>query len=102
MIELKIIEPSNSPYCSPVVMIAKGDGGYRLAIDFRILNSITVFDSEPMPTIEHDLHKFINAKLITELFFMNGNTERAQCALSLVCIPQEMEMKGSEKNKTSL
>ena len=24
-------------------------------------------------------------------FFMNGNTERAQCALSLVCIPQEME-----------
>ena len=22
---------------------------------------------------------------------MNGNTERAQCALSLVCIPQEME-----------
>ena len=23
-------------------------------------------------------------------FFMNGNTERAQCALSQVCIPQEM------------
>ena len=35
-------------------------------------------------------------------FFMNGNTERAQCALSLVCIPQEKEKKGSEKNKTSL
>ena len=35
-------------------------------------------------------------------FFMNGNTERARCALSLVCIPQEMEKKGSEKNKTSL
>ena len=30
-------------------------------------------------------------------FFMNGNTERAQCALSLVCIPQEIE-----KSKTSL
>ena len=67
MIELKIIEPSNSPFCSPVVMIAKGGGSYRLAIDFRALNSITVFDSESMLTIEHDLHKFINAKLITEL-----------------------------------
>ena len=33
------------------------------------------------------------------LFFMNGNTERAQCALSLVCIPQEMGKKGSKKNK---
>ena len=35
-------------------------------------------------------------------FFMNGNTERAQCALSLICIPLEMEKKGSEKSKTSL
>ena len=33
---------------------------------------------------------------------MNGNTERAQYALSLVCIPQEKEKKGSEKNKISL
>ena len=32
-------------------------------------------------------------------FFMNGNTEQAQCAPSLVCIPQEMEKKGSEKSK---
>ena len=30
---------------------------------------------------------------------MNENTEWAQCALSLVCIPQEMGKKGSEKNK---
>ena len=36
------------------------------------------------------------------VFFMNGNAERAQCALSLVCIHQEKEKKGSEKNKTSL
>ena len=35
-------------------------------------------------------------------FLMNGNTERAQCALSLVCIPQEKEKKGSEMNKTNL
>ena len=35
-------------------------------------------------------------------FFMKRNTEQAQCALSLVCIPQEKEKKGSKKNKTSL
>ena len=35
-------------------------------------------------------------------FLMNGNTERAHCPLSLACIPQEKEKKGSEKNKTSL
>ena len=31
---------------------------------------------------------------------MNVDTERAQCTLSLVCIPQEKEKKGSEKSKT--
>ena len=32
---------------------------------------------------------------------MNGNTERAQRDLSLVCIPQEMGKKSSEKTKKS-
>ena len=30
---------------------------------------------------------------------MNGNIERAQCALSRVCIPQEKEKKGNQKKK---
>ena len=40
------------------------------------------------------------AKLFFFFFFLNGSTEQAQCALSQVCIPQEKEKKGSEKNKT--
>ena len=43
-----------------------------------------------------------NILIKNHFFFLNGNTKRAQCALSLVCIPQEKEKKGSEKNKTSL
>ena len=31
---------------------------------------------------------------------MNGNTERAQCGISRVRIPQEKEKRGNEKNKT--
>ena len=67
LFELGIIEPSQSPYCSPVVMIKKPDNSFRLAQDFRALNLITVFDAEPMPNIEDDLHKFSNAKFISEL-----------------------------------
>ena len=67
LIELGIIEPSQSPYCSPVVMIKKPDNSYRLAQDFRALNSITKFDAEPMPNIEDDLFKFNNAFFISEL-----------------------------------
>ena len=67
LLELQIIEPSDSPYCSPVVMIRKPDKSFRLAQDFRALNSITKFDAEPMPNIEDDLYKFNNAKFITEI-----------------------------------
>lgn len=67
MLELGIISPSNSPYCSPVVLVRKGDSSYRITQDFRALNSVTIFDAEPMPCIDHDLHKFTNAKFLSEL-----------------------------------
>ena len=67
LLELGIIEPSSSPYSSPPIMIKKPDKSYRLAIDFRMLNAITWFDAEPMPTLEEDLHKFSSAKYISEL-----------------------------------
>ncbi|RUS75619.1 hypothetical protein EGW08_016612 [Elysia chlorotica] len=48
MIEAGIIEPSNSPYCSPSVIVSKRDGSNRYCIDFRALNNISIFDAEPM------------------------------------------------------
>ena len=70
MLEMGIIEPSVSEYCSPSVMVEKAGKGpkeYRLTNDFRALNSITRFDAEPMPLIEADLHKFSAAKYFTEI-----------------------------------
>ena len=72
MLALDIIEPSTSPYCSPVVLIKKEDGSWRLCIDFRNLNDFTVFDAEPMPTISESLHEFNNAKFFTELDLCKG------------------------------
>ncbi|XP_041452935.1 uncharacterized protein LOC121406002 isoform X3 [Lytechinus variegatus] len=53
MLTMEIIEPSQSPYASPIVLIDKKDGSKRFCIDFRTLNRMTVFDAEPLPDPEH-------------------------------------------------
>ncbi|XP_069992741.1 uncharacterized protein [Penaeus vannamei] len=72
MLKLGIIEPSNSPYCSPVVLVRKSDQTWRFCIDFRGLNDITSFDCEPMPTIEDALGNFSNDVYFSELDLTKG------------------------------
>lgn len=62
-----IIQRSSSQHCSPVVMVPKPDGSYRMAVDYRRLNAATVFHAEPGCNIEEDLHKFAGAKFFSEL-----------------------------------
>ena len=50
-----IIEPSESEYSSPVVLVKKKDSTPRLCIDYRRLNKIIVKDHYPLPLIEDQL-----------------------------------------------
>lgn len=52
LLELGIIEKSNSAYSSPLLLVKKKDGTFRPCIDYRDLNKITVFDAEPIPDVE--------------------------------------------------
>ena len=67
MIELGVIERSESPYCSPVIRVKKKDNTNRFCIDFRVLNKITVFDAEPMPSMEQIFIKLAGYKFISKL-----------------------------------
>lgn len=50
-----LIEDSNSPWASPVVMVRKIDGTYRFCVDFRKLNSVTITDAHPLPRVDASL-----------------------------------------------
>jgi len=52
MLKWGIIEPSNSAYASPIVVVRKPNWSNRVCVDFRKLNKITIFDPEPMPKPE--------------------------------------------------
>ncbi|XP_037781090.1 uncharacterized protein LOC119577581 [Penaeus monodon] len=72
MRELRVIEPSTSAYCSPVVLVKKADNSWRFCVDFRSLNDISLFDAEPMPTMEEALGSFVGDSYFTEIDLCKG------------------------------
>ncbi|GFV58536.1 retrovirus-related Pol polyprotein from transposon 412 [Trichonephila clavipes] len=42
-----VIEPSSSPWASPIVLVRKKDGSTRFCMDYHWLNNVTKKDSYP-------------------------------------------------------
>jgi hypothetical protein len=47
-----IIQPSESPWNAPIVIVAKKNGDIRMCVDYRKLNSVTKKPIYPIPTTQ--------------------------------------------------
>jgi len=62
-----VVQPSKSPWSIPVMLVPKKDGSYRVVIDFRALNEVTVNDAYPQPRAQAILDSLRDARFISTL-----------------------------------
>jgi hypothetical protein len=72
LLDSGIIRESVSNFASPVILVKKKTGDYRLCVDYRALNKKTVKNIYPMPNIEEQLTKLAGKVYFTSLDCSQG------------------------------
>ena len=72
MAEKDLIEPSTSPWSSPVIAVPKKKGGIRICIDYRKLNQVTIPDSQPLPRCQDCLDALGGSKWFSTMDLRSG------------------------------
>ena len=92
LLKIGCIEPANSPYASPLVLVRKPDGSLRLCVDYRTINKDTIPDRYPLPRVDELIDAIGAQKAVyfTTLDLMRGYhqvkmTEESKAKTTFVC-----------------
>ncbi|UYV64801.1 hypothetical protein LAZ67_3002029 [Cordylochernes scorpioides] len=72
MLKNNIIEPAIGEYASPITLVKKKNGTFRMCVDFRKLNEHIPVDPQPIPLIEAVIEKLSKAKYFSSLDLSNA------------------------------
>ncbi|KAE8965393.1 hypothetical protein PR001_g28749 [Phytophthora rubi] len=91
LLETKLVEHSESPWASPIVIVLKKNGiDIRMCIDYRIVNGFIRLSNYPLPLIDDLLVGFESAMWFMSLDMASGfwairMTKRAKLISAFVC-----------------
>jgi hypothetical protein len=66
------ISPSKSPWAAPVHFVPKKDGSFRMVVDYRRLNEVTVKNSAPIPLAQDLFNRLRGSVVYTKLDLKSG------------------------------
>lgn len=72
MLDEGIIEPSNAPWSSPMVIVKKHNGKYRMYINYRRVNKQTKQTTYPIAQMEAIFRKLQTAKYISTIDLLSA------------------------------
>lgn len=67
-----ILETSEGAWCAPAVMVPKSDGSWRLCIDYRKLNAVTIPDVYPLPRMDDLLQDIKHTAFMSTMDLRSG------------------------------
>ena len=66
------IECSTSPWASPILLVPKKDGGWRMCVDYRKVNAVTKKVSYPIPRTEDTFDYLLQARWFSKVDAASG------------------------------
>ena len=66
------IRPSFSPWGAPVLFVKKKDGSFRMCIDYRELNKLTIKNRYPLPRIDDLFDQLQGASYFSKIDLRSG------------------------------
>ena len=61
------IQPSSSPWASPILLVKKKDGSMRMCVDYRGLNAVTTKNKYPLPCIDELFDQLRGARYFSKI-----------------------------------